>query len=208
MATPVYHITHIDNLSGIIAEGGLWSKARHRQHDVCYNDIAHGSLQIRRGTTKVTAGPGGVLHEYVPFYFAPRSPMLYAIHRGAVSTYQGNQHDIIYLGSLVETIAEEGLAFVFTDIHAVLPIARFFDDVSGFESIDWKLMQEMYWFDSLENPNRKARRQAEFLVHDFCPLHALEGIAVYDRKRLDHVNQLLGLSEVNIPTGLRPQFYY
>ena len=35
----------------------------------------------------VPIGPGGAVSDYVLFYFAPRSPMMYAIHRGNVPTY-------------------------------------------------------------------------------------------------------------------------
>lgn len=35
--------------------------------------------------------------------------------------------------------------------------------------IDWELMESKYWFDTDEDNRRKCRRQAEFLVHKFCP---------------------------------------
>lgn len=76
----LYHITHIDNLAAILQQGCLHCHrhlARLRFHPV---NIAYQSIQDRRASTFVHCGPGGVLHDYVPFYFAPRSPMLYALH--------------------------------------------------------------------------------------------------------------------------------
>ena len=77
----LYHITHIDNLTAIVREGGLLA---HNGVDDAYTDIAHQTIQIRRNNTPVPCMPGGQLHDYVPFYFCRRSPMLYAIHKGNI----------------------------------------------------------------------------------------------------------------------------
>ena len=53
-----------------------------RDRETNYTNIAYESIQDRRSIKSVPCGVGGSLHDYVPFYFAPRSPMLYTIHRG------------------------------------------------------------------------------------------------------------------------------
>ena len=45
----------------------------------------------------------------------------------------------------------------------------FFDDLKDLDKIDWDLMQSRYWNDTNDDPDRKRRRQAEFLVHEFFP---------------------------------------
>lgn len=77
MPIPIYHITHIDNLTSILNLGGLMANSRLRRQRINYLDIAHERIQDRRARTSVPCGAGGVLHDYVPFYFAPRSPMLF-----------------------------------------------------------------------------------------------------------------------------------
>ncbi|MBD3884903.1 DUF4433 domain-containing protein [Phormidium tenue FACHB-886] len=62
----------------------------------------------------------GTLTDYVPFYFAPCSPMLYAIHQGNVPTHSDGQEGVIYLGSTVETVQQANLSFVFTDGHGIM----------------------------------------------------------------------------------------
>ena len=42
-------------------------------------------------------GPGGTIHDYVAFYFAPRAPMLYAIYKGNVADYTEGQTPLVYL---------------------------------------------------------------------------------------------------------------
>ncbi|NQU65245.1 MAG: DUF4433 domain-containing protein, partial [SAR324 cluster bacterium] len=33
-----------------------------------YKNIAHSTIQDKRANTKVPCGPGGCLHDYIPFY--------------------------------------------------------------------------------------------------------------------------------------------
>lgn len=170
MPTRIYHITHINNLPSILRSSGLVANSRLRRERINYLDIAHESIQDRRGKIHVPWGVGGVLHDYVPFYFAPRSPMLYAIHKGNVEGYNQGQNPVIHLVSEAEAVNAEGLAFVFTDGHAVMEYSCFYDhlDLLGFV-IDWDIMKDTYWADTPEDGDRKRRRQAEFLVHQFCP---------------------------------------
>ncbi|MEH2002384.1 MAG: DarT ssDNA thymidine ADP-ribosyltransferase family protein [Nostoc sp.] len=74
MPTPIYHITHINNLPSILKSGGLMANSRLRQEKIKYLDIAYGHIQDRRGMTRVICGGGGSLHDYVPFYFALALP--------------------------------------------------------------------------------------------------------------------------------------
>ena len=66
-----------------------------------------------------------MLADYVPFYFAPRSPMLYAIYKCNVQDYTGSQEEIVYLVSTVEIATGLGLPGASpTDMHT-LPIQNF-----------------------------------------------------------------------------------
>ena len=94
--TDIYHITHIDNLASIVQAGGLWCDAECASHNISSVEIAYTDLKQRRNRT-VVPELGGVLSDYVPFYFANRSPMLGAIHTGRVQGYAGGQQAIVYL---------------------------------------------------------------------------------------------------------------
>lgn len=167
--TYIYHITHVDNLRGILGQDGLWAHQALGTRRLPYRGIAHQSLQGRRARTTVPCGPGGNLHEYVPFHFGPRSPMLYAIHSGSVNGYSGSQSEVVHLVSTVEAVLQAGLDYVFTDGHAIMAWTDFYTDPSRLDVVDWHLMFGRYWFDTDEDPDRKRRRQAEFLVHCFFP---------------------------------------
>ena len=79
--TLVYHITHLDNLDGIVTDGALVAKNELTRRGHSSVNIAHDSIQARRAATQVPCCLGGNLLDYVPLYFAPRSPMLYTISR-------------------------------------------------------------------------------------------------------------------------------
>lgn len=165
----IYHITHIDNLESILSEGGLLAYNIMLETQTNYTNIAYQNIQDRRATNDVPCGGGGVLHDYVPFYFAPRSPMPYTISRGNVENYTQGQAAVIHLVSSIENIEAEDLCFVFTDGHAVMTFTDFFDDLNYLGAIDWDVMESRYWNDTNEDNDRKRRRQAEFLVRYFFP---------------------------------------
>ena len=204
----LYHITHLDNLPNILREGCLHC---HRQmhgtglHPV---DIAYPGIQDRRATTQVPCGPGGVLHDYVPFYFAPRSPMLYAIHKNQVAGYSGGQTPIIHLVSSVARIQATGCQFVFTDGHATMSFSRFFTEIADLDQIDWTTMQSVDWHDTAEDPDRKRRRQAEFLVYNTVSWQAMLGIGVFDANIEARTNAALAAYGVTSPVRVRRQWYY
>ena len=206
--TLIYHITHIDNLQRILTEGGLWCKMKQVEHGIEFHNIAHQNIQDRRAFTRVSCGPGGVLHDYVPFYFAPRAPMLYAIHNGRVEGYTGGQAAVVHLVSSIEHIAEAELPFVFTDGHGTVAYTSFFENLDHLRKIDWEVMRARYWNNTLQDPDRKRRRQAEFLVHMFCPWERLLGIGVCNEATRDDVQRILDASNKPSSVVVKSSWYY
>lgn len=83
-------------------------------------EVGDAQIKGRRGTRPVPVEPGGVVADYVPFYFAPRSPMMSSIAHGNVPGYTGGTAKIVYLVTSVERLQELGLEVLFTDRNAVL----------------------------------------------------------------------------------------
>jgi hypothetical protein len=75
----IYHFTDVANLASILNADEL------RCHSTadCAVDVADATIKSRRMSKRVPCRPGGTVGDYVPFYFAPRSPMLFRIQRGA-----------------------------------------------------------------------------------------------------------------------------
>lgn len=82
--TEIFHITSYYNIVSILNNDGLLSNSVCYEKGICFENIAHSSIQNRRELKRIPVFPNGNLHDYVPFYFAPKSPMLYSIHKGNV----------------------------------------------------------------------------------------------------------------------------
>ena len=205
--TWVFHFTPIENLGNILEFGGLACNNRCTTQQV---SVAHQHIQDRRAKKRVPCGPGGNLHDYVPFYFCPRSPMMYAIQGGRVASYSKGQGELVYLVRKLQSVSEAGLDFVFTDRHAAKVIAEFYTDSANLGEIDWDLMRAQQWYDTLEYPDRKERKQAEFLVHEFVPWDLVEGIAVMIDGMKQRVEDLLLRypASARRPVVVRRRWYY
>jgi hypothetical protein len=172
----IYHFTDIDNLPSILEAGALTC---HRDAPTAV-DIGNQGIKNNRQTVNVPCGPGGKVGDYVPFYYAPRSPMLNSIMHGNVEGVSSDQRRLVYFVSSTERAFSAGLQCVFTDGNAgTFHITKFEDDPQKLQShVDWPLMKKTYWANTPEDGDRVRRRMAEFLIHDSAPLDLFLGIAV------------------------------
>ncbi len=182
--TSIYHITHIDNLPAIIDTGCLYSDNRLAFYSGNYIRIGYSHIKLRRQQ---------MIGSYVPFYYAPRSPMLYVIANGGVDGYQGGQEPIIYLVSTVQMVVNSGTSFLISDGNAATIETRLYDTIDGLNYVDWSVMDSEYWNNTAQFPDRKRRRQAEFLVQGSFPIKSLTEIGTYSeevalrvRKQFEH----------------------
>ena len=208
MPTKIYHITHVRNLASIIAEGGLFCDGERQRRALEPIGIAHQHIKDRRARRAIPVGPGGTLADYVPFYFAPRSPMLFAIHKGQVVGYQGGEGEVVHLCTTAEDVAAADLSFVFSEGHAEMAISDFFTDLDDLGRVDWQVMRVKYWNDTAEDGDRKRRRQAEFLVHGSIPWDRIAAIGVMNRATADLANGALRGAAHKPEILLRPGWYY
>ena len=184
---------------------------------VAHASIAYEHIQARRSQRVLSVPPGGVLHDYVPFHFAPRSPMLYTIHQGNVPNGPP-QADIVHLCTTAQDIAAAGLSFAFSDYHAVLDYARFSNNLGDLSWIDWPIFFEApqkggycpYWKNdsTAQHMRRKETRQAEFLVHQRVPIAVVRGIAAANDAAAARVSNVLQQAGWNVPVKSFPAWYY
>lgn len=207
-STRLYHLTHIANLATIVAKGGLGSPNELRSRRIGYTSIAHREIQGRRVSKAIPCGPGGVVHDYVPYFFAPRPPMLLALQKGNVLEFGGSQADIVYLVTTVETVLADGRAYVFTDGHAVMAVTEFFDDVAQLDRVDWQVMRSRHWAATPDDPDRQRRRQAEFLVHGSCPWRLIQELGVANQQMRERVVQEIAMAGHKPEVVVHPEWYY
>ena len=224
MAVPnpvrLFHITAIANLPAICATGALLAKNAGAAAGIGYQNIAHAGAQSARAGKRVPSPPGGQIHDYVPFYFAPRSPMLMAIHGGRVSGCDLKQEDIVHFQTSVVRVIAEGALYVFYDRNATLAFSEAFCDVAHLESaVAWDLLTEAptldgyckYWQSVLNIPryaDRMERRQAEFLIRQSVPLGAISRIGVANETKAQIVRGILAAAQVPLPVEVKTDWYF
>ncbi|MFZ5841495.1 MAG: type II toxin-antitoxin system toxin DNA ADP-ribosyl transferase DarT [Pseudomonadota bacterium] len=213
----MFHITAIANLAAICQAGALLAKNAGAAAGINYQNIAHQGAQGARAGRQVPNPPGGGVHDYVPFYFAPRSPMLMAINGGRVAGCNWRQDDIVHLETTVEQVSALGIPFVFYDRNATLAYAQPYTDLQHLDTAvawDWILAQPQmdgyckYWHDAPQYPGRMERRQAEFLLKDRVPLAVFRRIGAYNAAKVAQVRQILTAAGVNLPTEAKPDWYF
>ena len=204
----LYHFTHISNLASI-AEEGLFSDTQIETSRRAPTEVGHADVKRRRRNLAVPLAPGGCVADYVPFYFAARSPMLYIISKGDVPTYSGGQEEIVYLVTSTEKVVEERLHFVFTDRNAALRIADYGNDLQDLDDyVDWDLMEGRMWNNTADEPDRQERRMAEFLVHGHVPWSAFIGVAACNDDKCQQVEHALASVGAKVLVTPRPEWYF
>ena len=117
---------------------------------------------IGRRTNKrvVVVPPGGVLGEYVPFYFSGHSPMLLNIATG-YGVPRIPQRDIVFLVCDAFEIAAQSIPFCFTDGNATKSISRFYNTLDDLDKLDWGTIRATLWKNTGDDYDRvrKKRRQ-------------------------------------------------
>lgn len=202
----IWRIVHRHNLPWILNNG--LQAANNVQPITDWKVIGYQPLIARRGSRQVPLAPGGVLNDYVPFYFTPFSPMMYNIHtgRGGVS-YVPNK-DLVILVSSLHKVAELNLPFVFTDRHAYLPMANYYSDLQDLQHVDWLLLQQRNFKRNPDDPAAIERYQAEALVHERVPIEALLGGICYSEQEQRELQKQADDLGVKLQFHCRPNWYF
>jgi hypothetical protein len=106
--------------------------------------------------------------------------MLLQLKTGQVAGYNQGQAPIIYLVSTVQAVTASGAPFVFSDGHGIKAFTGWFDNLASLSNVDWNMVYQRYWADTVADPDRQRRKQAEFLVHQKCDWGLIEEIGVFD----------------------------
>ena len=205
----VVHFTRVEHLGGM-AEWGMFSDNEAQARGLLQIEVGNSGIKERRRRRAVPIPPGGSVADYVPFYFAPRSPMMYSIERGNVPTYQDGCGRLAYIVTNIERLVSLGLPTLLTDRNAVLRLAEFTDARSAARDdfIDWELMQARYWNSTPEEPDRMERRMAECLVHSNVPWEAVTEIVTQTRAVAEDAERVLTAVGRTTTILVRPDWYF
>jgi len=203
----LYRITHIDNLDFILKSGKLTCPSN-PDCNTNYIGIGDATLIGSRSLKQISIKPNGNFTDYVSFYFGTRSPMLYSIQKGFNGVTKRNPETIIYLITTFEKIKNSECRYVFSDGHGYHSMSQFFNDEEGLEEVDWDTVNLNRWNDTESDPDRKRRKQAEFLVYNELPLSTIVGIGVYNEAAKTNILTKFALYDFTCNVIVKPEFYY
>ncbi|PHR85442.1 MAG: hypothetical protein COA59_00300 [Colwellia sp.] len=187
----VYHFTSINNLESIISDGLLSTNLK-VEKGINHQDIANDGIQERRKTMNVTCGPKGVVHDYVPFYFAKRTPMLLSI----VKSKNIDQIDIIYLAIPIEKLVARNVVFSDASANTALP-PNFFDKTKHLNVLDWNTIDSWSW--TYHEDDDRHKKMAEMLVHKKIEITDISHIVVWNKNFKNHVKDVLKENGIDGP---------
>ena len=208
--TPIFRFTHIDNLRGCLERGCLYAPNHWPDDGITYRTIHNAEVQVTRRVTRIPCGPGGSIHDYVSFYFGYLSPMMLNLKTGRVAGYNEGQEPLIYLVATAQDVRASGASFVFSNGHGLASFTEWFDDLAALDRVDWTMVYERYWKDTLEDGDRQRRKQAEFLVHTCCDWSLIKEIGVISQHMKAKVEAILAEfpEEQRRPVRIRGEWYY
>ena len=205
----IYHIAHVDRLPSIVAAGGLLSDALVQARALGGTMVGMNHIKQRRLTElQLTSHPGLFVGACVPFYFCPRSVMLYLIHRrNAELTYQVGQAPIIHLqadlGAVVAWANAQPARWAFTLSNTGSYFFEDRNDLARLGEINWTAVQATNWSGVL-----KEGKQAEFLLEQRFPWHLVERIGVQSAAIYGQVVNALPAHGHRPPVEVRQDWYY
>lgn len=149
----------------------------------------------RRRRLPVPCHQGTCVGEYVPFYFCPRSVMLYVIGQSnhPSLTYRGGQTPIVHLevdlNRLVAWAERQGHLWTFSLSNAAESHAEFRCRLDTLGDVNWDAVKARQW-----SGKHKAAKQAEFLVYRHVPWSLIERVGVRCMRVAQRVAQIVSES--------------
>jgi hypothetical protein len=204
----IYHIIHIDRLASVLNDQALLCDRVMSQRVTSGPTIGIEEIKRRRLHSPLPSHPTLRVGDCVPFYFCPRSIMLYLIHCGNHPNlkFTGGQKRIVHLvADLRATVAwaeSQNLRWAFTLSNAG---SVYFEDRTSLHhlaDLDWNAIEAKQWQECREG------KQAEFLIENRLPWPLIEQVGVLGKPALDEVNDLLLSASVRIPASIQPGWYY
>ena len=207
----IYHITHIRNLDNILSDGMLWSDSKRLELGLDCEIVGMSEIKSRRlNELEVKCHSGTMVGEYVPFYFCPRSIMLYILYMGNHPgiDYREGQDPIIHMQADLITAAKwatgKRIRWAFSDINAGTYAAQFYDNLDQLNDvISWPAIKATNWSDA----EVKEYKQAELLIYESFPLELVEKIGVCNNCIRDQVINKVGDMTL-IEISVEKDWYY
>lgn len=207
----IYHITHIKNIGRIIAAGGLSSDAERIRQGLLCEIVGMSEIKRRRlEEIRVDCHPGTMVGAYVPWYYCPRSVMLYILHMGNSPglTYRGGQRPIVHLRADLNAVLDwaevNHVRWAFSRGNAGAYYTTFSNDRNGLANLNWPAIAQTDW----RNPDIKEAKQSELLIETSFPWNLIEMVGVIDPEIGAQVTASVGAAGHKPVVSIERSWYY
>ena len=207
----VYHITHLRNLPRIIEAGVLWSDRKRLELGMDCDVVGMSHIKQRRlHEIDVDCHNNTRVGDYVPFYFCPRSVMLYLLHMGNHPdlNYTEGQRPILHLEADLRAVVawadQYHRRWAFTDRNAGTYYVDFYADLEQLDQVNWTAVRATDFRDA----RIKEGKQAEFLVYDSFPWELVECIGVLNAQVQKQVEAAITEADHQPEVQVKQTWYY
>jgi hypothetical protein len=192
----VLHMTHIDNLNSILKSKAIFSKKYVDQNVKTYTDISNKSVQDGRSGIVIPC-TGNELHEYVPFYWGRKTPM--------VASLQDQNEDLIFLQFYSDILEENECVITDGNARTSGTMFKSYNDISDLNILDSKSINTVKYAD---DPEVKRKKQSEVLVPNSIGLGHLKCIICHSEDVKTKVQSLISTHRVNCGVYVNAGAYY
>jgi len=202
--TRIYHITDVSNLDSIFGKGALLSDALMKKEATAPTEIGYANIKDRRlNIYQIPCCDNRFVGEFVPFYFCPRSPMLFTINNGNTGRPRGCQKTIVHLVSTVQHGYNLNVQWAISDGNAGSDYTTFSNEKSSLDKVNWEIVESWNW-----RGERLHTKATEFLVADYFPTKSFIGIGCHNEETADMARRIVAKHGLSIPVKVFPNWYY
>lgn len=201
--TNIYHITDVTNLPDILGTGYIMSDARMVAMQAVPTVIGMPHIKARRLTElTISCCSDRYVGEFVPFYYCPRSPMLYTVNTGKTGRPAGCQTSIIHLVSTVAIGTALERPWAISDGNAGARITSFSNDINALGDLEWNAINTRQW------QGLTHKKQSEFLVADYFPWTAITQIGCHSKNTAAQIVAIIANQSHKPAVIVQPDWYY
>ena len=170
----LFHITHKNNIPGILEKGILSHTKAHIGH-FCKEDISNPEINKKRSRFENINNRS--IHDYAPLYINPKNPMLESL-----CNKQNKREDLILI-KISPNILVNSLV-LFTDGNAAEESSNFYNSLEDFNKLNWVLLSDDYY---LNQNDGKRIKCSEVLVQDNISIPYIEELLSFNENNFEDI---------------------
>jgi len=191
---PAYHMTHIQNLSGILNDGEL--RSHNHMRGCSYFNLANEEVQAGRAAVVVSVS-GLPLHDYVPLYFGYKTPM--------VASNQKFNEDLLFLRFSLDILSTSNTVFSDGNARSLNTKFYLFKDVQDLSALDVAAIRTTKY---AGKPEIKRKKQSELLISNLLPISHILDIICYSESARTRTLEILQKFDIKKPVKVNPGWYF